>query len=81
MMTQDEIQEIKDLISDEYDKWRLDAGDWIGYAEELVEEVERLRDELDTIRMHANPDIIDSDCFVCISATEFGQVMNRVFGA
>lgn len=80
-MTHDDIQNIKYLLNDESDKWRLDAGDWIGFVEELVEEVERLRDELDTIRVHSHHDIIDSDCFVCVSATEFEQVMNRVFGA
>lgn len=42
-MTREDIQEIKDLLNEETDNWRLDAGDWIGYVEELVEEVERLR--------------------------------------
>ncbi|NCQ52048.1 hypothetical protein GW796_09165 [archaeon] len=35
------IQEIKDLLADESDKWRLDADDWIVYVEELVAEVEK----------------------------------------
>lgn len=41
-MTSDDIQEIKDLLNDESCKWRLDAGDLIGYIEELLDEVERL---------------------------------------
>jgi hypothetical protein len=41
-MTQDDIQRIKDLLNDEASKWRLDVGGWMGYVEELVEEVERL---------------------------------------
>ena len=44
-MTDDDIQEIKDLLSDESDKWRLDIGDWMGYVEELLEEIERLKKE------------------------------------
>lgn len=81
-MTHDDIQQIKDLLNDELGKWRLDVGDWIGFAEELLEEVERLRDELHTLRVHSDYDIIDidSDCFVYVSAAEFDQVMNRVFG-
>ena len=46
-MTDDDIQEIKDLLSDESDKWRLDIGDWMGYVEELLEEIERLRVHVD----------------------------------
>ena len=80
-MTQDDIQAIKALLNDESDTWRLDAGDWIGYVEELVDEVERLRAGLDTIRMHSHHDIIDSDCFACVAETEFEQVMSRVFGS
>lgn len=45
-MTQDDLQEIKDLIADESGKWRLDVGDWIAYVEDLVDEVDRLNSQL-----------------------------------
>ena len=50
MMTQDDIQEIKDLLNDESDKWRLDAGDWIGYVEELIDEIDRQRSIIDELK-------------------------------
>lgn len=45
-MTQENLLEIKNLLANESKKWRLDVGDWIGYVEELVDEVERLQAEV-----------------------------------
>lgn len=45
-MTQKEIQEIKELLADESNKWKLDVGDWMGYAEDQLCEVERLQKDI-----------------------------------
>ena len=42
-MTQDDIEEIRDMLSDDTRLLALlDTGDWMGYVEELLAEVERL---------------------------------------
>lgn len=76
-MTQDDIQDIKDLLNDESEKWRLDVGDWIGYVEELVEEVDRLQSIIDANKIPTLEEAIvanhvcqfnmamDGTCFVC----------------
>ena len=48
-MNENDIQEIKDLLNNDSDKWRLDAGDWMGYAEELIGEIDRLKMVLEII--------------------------------
>lgn len=40
------IEAIKTLLADDHRKWTLDSGDWMGYVEELVDEIERLQADL-----------------------------------
>jgi hypothetical protein len=44
-MTQDDLNEIRDLLSDQSDKWRLDVGDWMGYVEELIEHIDSIEQQ------------------------------------
>ena len=48
-MNENDIQEIKDLLNNDSDKWRIDAGDWMGYVEELIGEIDRLKMVLEII--------------------------------
>jgi len=63
-MTNDDIQKLKDLLNDEYNKWSLDVGDWIAYVEELIDEVERLRKLVNLARDNyiAENDDGETDC-------------------
>lgn len=48
-MTKSDVEAFRNLLNNERDRWRLDSGDWMGYAEELLDEVERLRGTLEMI--------------------------------
>ena len=41
-MTPEEIKSIIEMLNDDTRLWDLDAGDWLAYVEELLDEVARL---------------------------------------